>query len=205
MEFPFFNYTFASANGSLIININTIMAKLIEIFSRAGQGKSLIIFNKILQSVKQEKKCLLIIDESEVGLYRKRISNLCDEDSKKLHDNCDVIVLCAELYNDDILYRIKEIVAKYKDKKFDNIFVDCLYIRIRRKGKDALIMEIEDYNDIGNIIITEQLTFDAVTPYVLGDYQFVCEKEKDNIVLRKIRTKVNVDLFTEEKEIFPII
>jgi len=207
LEFPFFIYNFALVNGSLIININTIMAKLIEIFSYAGQGKSLVIVNKLLQSVNQEQKCLLIIDESEVTLYRERMKKLC-KDNDKLRQNCEVYVLCYTPLNnnEEILSKIKEII-KYKSKgiKFSSVFVDCIYAKPKREGKPNFLLQMELYKEVDNVIITEQLTYDATNHFVYGNCQYVCQKEGDVIIVEKLRDNTNNDIFTEEKEIIPII
>lgn len=207
MEFPFFIYNFALVNGSLIININTIMAKLIELFGCARQGKSLVTVNKILQSVNQEQKCLLIIDESEVTLYRERMKKLC-RDNDKLRQNCEVYVLCYTPLNnnEEILSKIKEII-EYKSKgiKFSNVFVDCMYTKPKREGKPNFLLQMELYKDVDNVIITELLTYDTTNQFVYGNCQYVCNKEGDVIMVEKIRDNTDNSIFTEEKEIIPII
>jgi len=183
------------------------MAKLIEIFSYAGQGKSLVIVNKLLQSVNHEQKCLLIIDESEVTLYRERMKKLC-KDNDKLRQNCEVYVLCYTPLNnnEEILSKIKEII-KYKSKgiKFSSVFVDCMYTKPKREGKSNFLLQMELYKEADNVIITEPLEYSVSNPFVYGNCQYVCHKEDDVIMVEKVRDNINNGIFTEEKEIIPII
>ena len=186
------------------------MANLIEIYSKAGQGKSVVFADKILKTIDKGRYCIVVTEEK-----RHLIDRLL-----KTYDNVDALNEYVLSFNqleptnfsakvEDVIRIIEELKSHYikeENKKIDTIFIDDpMNFSIKSIDKAKFIRYIHDMKEVNNIVITRQKSM-AIPPYSaqIYDIAYDCERVNDVIMVNRIpssQKSYDIDIYPEKETI----
>lgn len=186
------------------------MANLIEIYSKAGQGKSVVFADKILKTIDKGRYCIVVTEEK-----RHLIHTLL-----KTYDNVDTINEYVLTFNqleptnfsakvEDVIRIIEELKSHYikeENEKIDTIFIDDpMNFSIKSIDKAKFIRYIHDMKEVNNIVITRQKSM-AIPPCSaqIYDIAYDCERVNDVIMVNRIpssQKSYDIDIYTEKETI----
>ena len=186
------------------------MANLIEIYSKAGQGKSVVFADKILKTIDKGRYCIVVTEER-----RHLIHTLL-----KTYDNVDTINEYVLTFNqleptnfsakvEDVIRIIEELKSHYikeENKKIDTIFIDDpMNFSIKSIDKAKFIRYIHDMKQVNNIVITRQKSM-AIPPCSaqIYDIAYDCERVNDAIMVNMIPSSqkpYDIDIYPEKETI----
>ena len=168
------------------------MANLIEIYGKAGQGKSVVFADKILKTIDKGRYCIVVTEEK-----RHLIDRLL-----KTYDNVDALNEYVLSFNqleptnfsakaEDVIRIIEELKSHYikeENEKIDTIFIDDpMNFSIKSIDKAKFIRYIHDMKEVNNIVITRQKSM-AIHPCLaqIYDIAYDCERVDDAIMVNMI-------------------
>ena len=168
------------------------MANLIEIYSKAGQGKSVVFADKILKTIDKGRYCIVVTEEK-----RHLIDRLL-----KTYDNVDALNEYVLSFNqleptnfsakaEDVIRIIEELKSHYikeENEKIDTIFIDDpMNFSIKSIDKAKFIRYIHDMKEVNNIVITRQKSM-TIPPCLaqIYDIAYDCERVDDAIMVNMI-------------------
>ena len=186
------------------------MANLIEIYGKAGQGKSVVFADKILKTIDKGRYCIVVTEEK-----RHLIHTLL-----KTYDNVDTINEYVLTFNqleptnfsakvEDVIRIIEELKSHYikeENKKIDTIFIDDpMNFSIKSIDKAKFIRYIHDMKEVNNIVITRQKSM-AIPPCSaqIYDIAYDCECVNDAIMVNMIPSNqkpYDIDIYPEKETI----
>lgn len=186
------------------------MANLIEIYSKAGQGKSVVFADKILKTIDKGRYCIVVTEEK-----RHLIHTLL-----KTYDNVDTINEYVLSFNqleptnfsakaEDVIRIIEELKSHYikeENEKIDTIFIDDpMNFSIKSIDKAKFIRYIHDMKEVNNIVITRQKSM-AIPPCSaqIYDIAYDCERVNDVIMVNRIpssQKSYDIDIYPEKETI----
>lgn len=186
------------------------MANLIEIYSKAGQGKSVVFADKILKTIDKGRYCIVVTEEK-----RHLIHTLL-----KTYDNVDTINEYVLSFNqleptnfsakaEDVIRIIEELKSHYikeENEKIDTIFIDDqMNFSIKSIDKAKFIRYIHDMKEVNNIVITRQKSM-VIPPCSaqIYDIAYDCERVNDVIMVNRIpssQKSYDIDIYPEKETI----
>ena len=186
------------------------MANLIEIYGKAGQGKSVVFADKILKTIDKGRYCIVVTEEK-----RHLIHTLL-----KTYDNVDTINEYVLTFNqleptnfsakvEDVIRIIEELKSHYikeENEKIDTIFIDDpMNFSIKSIDKAKFIRYIHDMKQVNNIVITRQKSM-AIPPCSaqIYDIAYDCERVNDAIMVNMIPSNqkpYDIDIYPEKETI----
>lgn len=186
------------------------MANLIEIYGKAGQGKSVVFADKILKTIDKGRYCIVVTEEK-----RHLIDRLL-----KTYDNVDTINEYVLSFNqleptnfsakaEDVIRIIEELKSHYikeENEKIDTIFIDDpMNFSIKSIDKAKFIRYIHDMKEVNNIVITRQKSM-AIPPCSaqIYDIAYDCERVNDAIMVNRIpssQKSYDIDIYPEKETI----
>ena len=186
------------------------MANLIEIYGKAGQGKSVVFADKILKTIDKGRYCIVVTEEK-----RHLIHTLL-----KTYDNVDTINEYVLTFNqleptnfsakvEDVIRIIEELKSHYikeENEKIDTIFIDDpMNFSIKSIDKAKFIRYIHDMKEVNNIVITRQKSM-AIPPCSaqIYDIAYDCERVNDVIMVNRIpssQKSYDIDIYPEKETI----
>ena len=186
------------------------MANLIEIYGKAGQGKSVVFADKILKTIDKGRYCIVVTEEK-----RHLIDRLL-----KTYDNVDALNEYVLSFNqleptnfsakvEDVIRIIEELKSHYikeENEKIDTIFIDDpMNFSIKSIDKAKFILYIHDMKEVNNIVITRQKSM-AIPPCSaqIYDIAYDCERVNDVIMVNRIpssQKSYDIDIYTEKETI----
>ena len=186
------------------------MANLIEIYSKAGQGKSVVFADKILKTIDKGRYCIVVTEEK-----RHLIHTLL-----KTYDNVDTINEYVLSFNqleptnfsakaEDVIRIIEELKSHYikeENEKIDTIFIDYqMNFSIKSIDKAKFIRYIHDMKEVNNIVITRQKSM-VIPPCSaqIYDIAYDCERVNDVIMVNRIpssQKSYDIDIYPEKETI----
>ena len=186
------------------------MANLIEIYGKAGQGKSVVFADKILKTIDKGRYCIVVTEEK-----RHLIHTLL-----KTYDNVDTINEYVLTFNqleptnfsakvEDVIRIIEELKSHYikeENEKIDTIFIDDpMNFSIKSIDKAKFIRYIHDMKEVNNIVITRQKSM-AIPPCSaqIYDIAYDCERVNDAIMVNMIPSNqkpYDIDIYPEKETI----
>lgn len=186
------------------------MANLIEIYSKAGQGKSVVFADKILKTIDKGRYCIVVTEEK-----RHLIHTLL-----KTYDNVDTINEYVLTFNqleptnfsakvEDVIRIIEELKSHYikeENEKIDTIFIDDpMNFSIKSIDKAKFIRYIHDMKEVNNIVITRQksMTIPPCSAQIY-DIAYDCERVNDVIMVNRIpssQKSYDIDIYPEKETI----
>ena len=186
------------------------MAILIEIYGKAGQGKSVVFADKILKTIDKGRYCIVVTEEK-----RHLIHTLL-----KTYDNVDTINEYVLTFNqleptnfsakvEDVIRIIEELKSHYikeENEKIDTIFIDDpMNFSIKSIDKAKFIRYIHDMKEVNNIVITRQKSM-AIPPCSaqIYDIAYDCERVNDVIMVNRIpssQKSYDIDIYPEKETI----
>ena len=186
------------------------MANLIEIYGKAGQGKSVVFADKILKTIDKGRYCIVVTEER-----RHLIHTLL-----KTYDNVDALNEYVLSFNqleptnfsakaEDVIRIIEELKSHYikeENEKIDTIFIDDpMNFSIKSIDKAKFIRYIHDMKQVNNIVITRQKSM-AIPPCSaqIYDIAYDCERVNDAIMVNMIpsgQKPYDIDIYPEKETI----
>ena len=186
------------------------MANLIEIYGKAGQGKSVVFADKILKTIDKGRYCIVVTEER-----RHLIHTLL-----KTYDNVDTLNEYVLSFNqheptnfsakaEDVIRIIEELKSHYikeENEKIDTIFIDDpMNFSIKSIDKAKFIRYIHDMKEVNNIVITRQKSM-AIPPCLaqIYDIAYDCERVDDAIMVNMIpsgQKPYDIDIYPEKETI----
>ena len=186
------------------------MANLIEIYGKAGQGKSVVFADKILKTIDKGRYCIVVTEEK-----RHLIDRLL-----KTYDNVDALNEYVLSFNqleptnfsakvEDVIRIIEELKSHYikeENEKIDTIFIDDpMNFSIKSIDKAKFIRYIHDMKQVNNIVITRQKSM-AIPPCSaqIYDIAYDCERVNDAIMVNMIPSNqkpYDIDIYPEKETI----
>ena len=186
------------------------MANLIEIYSKAGQGKSVVFADKILKTIDKGRYCIVVTEEK-----RHLIDRLL-----KTYDNVDALNEYVLSFNqleptnfsakaEDVIRIIEELKSHYikeENEKIDTIFIDDpMNFSIKSIDKAKFIRYIHDMKEVNNIVITRQKSM-TIPPCLaqIYDIAYDCERVDDAIMVNMIPSNqkpYDIDIYPEKETI----
>lgn len=186
------------------------MANLIEIYGKAGQGKSVVFADKILKTIDKGRYCIVVTEEK-----RHLIDRLL-----KTYDNVDALNEYVLSFNqleptnfsakaEDVIRIIEELKSHYikeENEKIDTIFIDDpMNFSIKSIDKAKFIRYIHDMKQVNNIVITRQKSM-AIPPCSaqIYDIAYDCECVNDAIMVNMIPSNqkpYDIDIYPEKETI----
>ena len=186
------------------------MANLIEIYGKAGQGKSVVFADKILKTIDKGRYCIVVTEEK-----RHLIDRLI-----KTYDNVDALNEYVLSFNqleptnfsakvEDVIRIIEELKSHYikeENEKIDTIFIDDpMNFSIKSIDKAKFIRYIHDMKQVNNIVITRQKSM-AIPPCSaqIYDIAYDCECVNDAIMVNMIPSNqkpYDIDIYPEKETI----
>ena len=186
------------------------MANLIEIYGKAGQGKSVVFADKILKTIDKGRYCIVVTEEK-----RHLIDRLL-----KTYDNVDALNEYVLSFNqleptnfsakvEDVIRIIEELKSHYikeENEKIDTIFIDDpMNFSIKSIDKAKFIRYIHDMKQVNNIVITRQKSM-AIPPCSaqIYDIAYDCERVNDAIMVNMIPSSqkpYDIDIYPEKETI----
>lgn len=186
------------------------MANLIEIYGKAGQGKSVVFADKILKTIDKGRYCIVVTEEK-----RHLIDRLL-----KTYDNVDTINEYVLSFNqleptnfsakaEDVIRIIEELKSHYikeENEKIDTIFIDDpMNFSIKSIDKAKFIRYIHDMKEVNNIVITRQKSM-AIPPCSaqIYDIAYDCERVNDVVMVNRIpssQKSYDIDIYPEKETI----
>ena len=182
------------------------MANLIEIYGKAGQGKSVVFADKILKTIDKCRYCIVVTEEK-----RHLIDRLL-----KTYDNVDALNEYVLSFNqleptnfsakaEDVIRIIEELKSHYikeENEKIDTIFIDDpMNFSIKSIDKAKFIRYIHDMKEVNNIVITRQKIM-VIPPCSaqIYDIAYDCERVNDAIMVNMIPSNqkpYDIDIYPE--------
>lgn len=186
------------------------MANLIEIYGKAGQGKSVVFADKILKTIDKGRYCIVVTEEK-----RHLIDRLL-----KTYDNVDALNEYVLSFNqleptnfsakvEDVIRIIEELKSHYikeENEKIDTIFIDDpMNFSIKSIDKAKFIRYIHDMKEVNNIVIMRQKSI-AIPPCSaqIYDIAYDCERVNDAIMVNMIPSSqkpYDIDIYPEKETI----
>ena len=187
------------------------MANLIEIYGKAGQGKSVVFADKILKTIDKGRYCIVVTEER-----RHLIHTLL-----KTYDNVDTLneyVLSITQLEptsnlsskaEDFIKIIETLKSSYIEegnKKIDTIFIDDpMNFEIKGIDKVKFIQYVHCMKEVNNIVITRQKSM-AIPPCSaqIYDIAYDCECVNDAIMVNMIPSNqkpYDIDIYPEKETI----
>lgn len=186
------------------------MANLIEIYGKAGQGKSVVFADKILKTIDKGRYCIVVTEEK-----RHLIDRLL-----KTYDNVDALNEYVLSFNqleptnfsakvEDVIRIIEELKSHYikeENEKIDTIFIDDqMNFSIKSIDKAKFIRYIHDMKEVNNIVITRQKSM-VIPPCSaqIYDMAYDCERVNDVIMVNRIpssQKSYDIDIYPEKETI----
>lgn len=186
------------------------MANLIEIYGKAGQGKSVVFADKILKTIDKGRYCIVVTEEK-----RHLIDRLL-----KTYDNVDALNEYVLSFNqleptnfsakvEDVIRIIEELKSHYikeENEKLDTIFIDDpMNFSIKSVDKAKFIRYIHDMKEVNNIVITRQKSM-VIPPCSaqIYDIAYDCERVNDAIMVNMIPSNqkpYDIDIYPETETI----
>lgn len=186
------------------------MANLIEIYGKAGQGKSVVFADKILKTIDKGRYCIVVTEEK-----RHLIDRLL-----KTYDNVDALNEYVLSFNqleptnfsakaEDVIRIIEELKSHYikeENEKIDTIFIDDpMNFSIKSIDKAKFIRYIHDMKEVNNIVITRQksMTIPPCSAQIY-DVAYDCERVNDAIMVNMIPSNqkpYDIDIYPEKETI----
>ena len=186
------------------------MANLIEIYSKAGQGKSVVFADKILKTIDKGRYCIVVTEERRHLMHRLL----------KTYDNVDALNEYVLTFNqleptnfsakaEDVIRIIEELKSHYikeENEKIDTIFIDDqMNFSIKSIDKAKFIRYIHDMKEVNNIVITRQKSM-AIPPCSaqIYDIAYDCERVNDVIMVNRIpssQKSYDIDIYPEKETI----
>lgn len=186
------------------------MANLIEIYSKAGQGKSVVFADKILKTIDKGRYCIVVTEEK-----RHLIDRLL-----KTYDNVDALNEYVLSFNqleptnfsakaEDVIRIIEELKSHYikeENEKIDTIFIDDpMNFSIKSIDNAKFIRYIHDMKEVNNIVITRQksMTIPPCSAQIY-DVAYDCERVNDAIMVNMIPSNqkpYDIDIYPEKETI----
>ena len=186
------------------------MANLIEIYSKAGQGKSVVFADKILKTIDKGRYCIVVTEEKRHLIYTLL----------KTYDNVDTINEYVLTFNqlepinfsakvEDVIRIIEELKSHYikeENEKIDTIFIDDpMNFSIKSIDKAKFIRYIHDMKEVNNIVITRQksMTIPPCSAQIY-DVAYDCERVNDAIMVNMIPSNqkpYDIDIYPETETI----
>ena len=186
------------------------MANLIEIYGKAGQGKSVVFADKILKTIDKGRYCIVVTEEK-----RHLIDRLL-----KTYDNVDALNEYVLSFNqleptnfsakvEDVIRIIEELKSHYikeENEKIDTIFIDDpMNFSIKSIDKAKFIRYIHDMKEVNNIVITRQKIM-VIPPCSaqIYDIAYDCERVNDAIMVNMIpssQKSYDIDIYPEKETI----
>ena len=186
------------------------MANLIEIYGKAGQGKSVVFADKILKTIDKGRYCIVVTEENRHLIHRLL----------KTYDNVDALNEYVLSFNqleptnfsakvEDVIRIIEELKSHYikeENKKIDTIFIDDpMNFSIKSIDKAKFIRYIHDMKQVNNIVITRQKSM-AIPPCSaqIYDIAYDCERVNDAIMVNMIPSNqkpYDIDIYPEKETI----
>ena len=186
------------------------MANLIEIYGKAGQGKSVVFADKILKTIDKGRYCIVVTEEK-----RHLIDRLL-----KTYDNVDALNEYVLSFNqleptnfsakaEDVIRIIEELKSHYikeENEKIDTIFIDDpMNFSIKSIDKAKFIRYIHDMKEVNNIVITRQkIMIIPPCPAQIYDVAYDCERVNDAIMVNMIHSNqkpYDIDIYPEKETI----
>lgn len=186
------------------------MANLIEIYGKAGQGKSVVFADKILKTIDKGRYCIVVTEEKRHLIHRLL----------KTYDNVDAFNEYVLSFNqieptnfsakaEDVIRIIEELKSHYikeENEKIDTIFIDDpMNFSIKSIDKAKFIRYIHDMKEVNNIVITRQKSM-AIPPCSaqIYDIAYDCERVNDVIMVNRIpssQKSYDIDIYPEKETI----
>ena len=186
------------------------MANLIEIYGKAGQGKSVVFADKILKTIDKGRYCIVVTEEKRHLIHRLL----------KTYDNVDALNEYVLSFNqleptnfsakvEDVIRIIEELKSHYikeENEKIDTIFIDDpMNFSIKSIDKAKFIRYIHDMKEVNNIVITRQKSM-AIPPCSaqIYDIAYDCERVNDVIMVNRIpssQKSYDIDIYPEKETI----
>ena len=186
------------------------MANLIEIYSKAGQGKSVVFADKISKTIDKGCYCIVVTEEKRHLIHRLL----------KAYDNVDALNEYVLSFNqleptnfsakvEDVIRIIEELKSHYikeENKKIDTIFIDDpMNFSIKSIDKAKFIRYIHDMKEVNNIVITRQKSM-VIPPCSaqIYDIAYDCERVNDAIMVNMIPSNqkpYDIDIYPEKETI----
>lgn len=187
------------------------MANLIEIYGKAGHGKSVVFADKILKTIDKGRYCIVVTEER-----RHLISTLL-----KTYDNVDTlneyvlsITQLEPISNisskaEDFIKIIETLKPSYIEegnKKIDTIFIDDpMNFEIKGIDKVKFIQYVHCMKEVNNIVITVQRSLSIPSDqYQEYDIAYDCERVNDVIMVNRIpssQKSYDIDIYPEKETI----
>ena len=186
------------------------MANLIEIYGKAGQGKSVVFADKILKTIDKGHYCIVVTEEKRHLIHRLL----------KTYDNVDALNEYVLSFNqleptnfsakaEDVIRIIEELKSHYikeENEKIDTIFIDDpMNFSIKSIDKAKFIRYIHDMKEVNNIVITRQKIM-VIPPCSdqIYDIAYDCERVNDAIMVNMIPSSqkpYDIDIYPEKETI----
>lgn len=186
------------------------MANLIEIYGKAGQGKSVVFADKILKTIDKGRYCIVVTEEKMHLIHRLL----------KTYDNVDTINEYVLSFNqleptnfsakaEEVIRIIEELKSHYikeENEKIDTIFIDDpMNFSIKSIDKAKFIRYIHDMKEVNNIVITRQksMTIPPCSAQIY-DIAYDCERVNDVIMVNRIpssQKSYDIDIYPEKETI----
>lgn len=186
------------------------MANLIEIYGKAGQGKSLVFADKILKTIDKGRYCIVVTEERRYLIHRLL----------KTYDNADALNEYVLSFNqleptnfsakaEEVIRIIEELKSHYikeENEKIDTIFIDDqMNFSIKSIDKAKFIRYIHDMKEVNNIVITRQKSM-VIPPCSaqIYDIAYDCERVNDAIMVNMIPSSqkpYDIDIYPEKETI----
>ena len=187
------------------------MANLIEIYGKAGQGKSVVFADKILKTIDKGRYCIVVTEER-----RHLIHTLL-----KTYDNVDTLneyVLSITQLEptsnlsskaEDFIKFIETLKSSYIEegnKKIDTIFIDDpMNFEIKGIDKVKFIQYVHCMKEVNNIVITGQRSLSIpLDQYQEYDIAYECERVNNDIIVYRIPSSqkpYDIDIYPEKETI----
>ena len=187
------------------------MANLIEIYSKAGQGKSVVFADKIFKTIDKGRYCIVVTEERRHLMHRLL----------KTYDNVDALNEYVLSFNqlkpisnlspkaEDIIKIIEELKSSYIEKgnkKIDTIFIDDpMNFNIKGIDKVEFIRYVHSMKEVNNIVITVQRSL-SIPPCQtqVYDIAYDCERVNDSVIVNRIplsQKSYDIDIYPEKETI----
>lgn len=187
------------------------MANLIEIYSKAGQGKSVVFADKILKTIDKGRYCIVVTEERRHLMHRllKTYYNVDTLNEYVLSFNQLKPISNLSPKVEDIIKIIEELKSSYIEKgnkKIDTIFIDDpMNFNIKGIDKVKFIRYVHSMKEVNNIVITVQRSL-SIPPCQtqVYDITYDCERVNDNVIVNRIpssQKSYDIDIYPEKETI----
>lgn len=186
------------------------MANLIEIYGKAGQGKSLVFADKILKTIDKGRYCIVVTEERRHLIYTLlKTYGSVDTLNEYVLSITQLEPTNFSAKAEDVIRIIEELKSHYikeENKKIDTIFIDDpMNFEIKGIDKVKFIQYVHCMKEVNNIVITVQRSLSIPSDqYQEYDIAYDCERVNDDIIVYRIPSSqkpYDIDIYPEKETI----